>query len=513
MPPKPKKLSPKQLIALLEAELAALKLEKAATEQSLLDTNRRLATELGEMKAALVSLQREKGALSDIRERELRAELVELRAAKKRLEHVAANAARDAASVAALEAERLILLRQAQEAAAASALAGRTHAKEMADLQTQLSGLKMRLESTFADTLRTAVADEKRRLQLALDADAQSALADVGALRAQSAAQARQIAQLVRVAEDRLKESDANAARAARAEERTLQADRKLQQQAPHAQAQLLEYRAAMELAKKDAADARKREAELEDRLHSVVAEARSALHLSAAAAVPGSGLAHGPLPHPLSSAAARARASPSASPGASPLRPSSPQTFALSPQLATPAASSPNGASPLRQGPLRHAARPSSAGPSARRLGEDESKERKDDDDASTGDADYDALFGRGAGGAMTQASRPLSTAARSGSPPSLAPIPTLPPASAVEVVRQRPQSAQARFGAANEVSHAMGRTLPTIVEAATPRATPARPTSALAPRAREEGPQRAPIQRGGTFGLGLTVVKLTVR
>jgi len=251
MPPKEKKKGVKDL----ENDLIALHKEKLERETALLDTNRRLAAELTSYKALLVSLQREKDITHDVREKELKAELVELRTRTARLELSSANAARDAAQVESLTTERMILLKQQQDLISERAEAGKIYAKDTADLKAQLSTLKYRLESTFADTLKTAVVEEKRRLQLALDAEAQSALADVGALRLQNASQARHISQLVRVAEDRLREADARAAEARDADERAMQAELKLAQQAPHAQQSLRKINLELEAMKVDKAE------------------------------------------------------------------------------------------------------------------------------------------------------------------------------------------------------------------------------------------------------------------
>lgn len=251
MPPKEKKKGVKEL----ENDLIALHKEKLERETALLDTNRRLAAELTSYKALLVSLQREKDITHDVREKELKAELVELRTRTARLELSSANAARDKAQVESLTAERMILLKQQEVLISERAEAGKIYAKDTADLKAQLSTLKYRLESTFADTLKTAVVEEKRRLQLALDAEAQSALADVGALRLQNASQARHISQLVRVAEDRLREADARAAEARDADERAIQAELKLAQQAPHAQQSLRKINLELEAMKVDKAE------------------------------------------------------------------------------------------------------------------------------------------------------------------------------------------------------------------------------------------------------------------
>ena len=251
MPPKEKKKGVKEL----ENDLIALHKDKLERETALLDTNRRLAAELTSYKALLVSLQREKDITHDVREKELKAELVELRTRTARLELSSANAARDKAQVESLTAERMILLKQQEVLISERAEAGKIYAKDTADLKAQLSTLKYRLESTFADTLKTAVVEEKRRLQLALDAEAQSALADVGALRLQNASQARHISQLVRVAEDRLREADARAAEARDADERAIQAELKLAQQAPHAQQSLRKINLELEAMKVDKAE------------------------------------------------------------------------------------------------------------------------------------------------------------------------------------------------------------------------------------------------------------------
>jgi len=277
MPPKPKKKSVKDL----ENDLLALQLEKHQSETTLLDTNRRLATELSSYKALLVSLQREKDITHDVKEKELKQELIELRSKVSRLELLSANAARDAAQVDSLTNERMILLKQQQDMIAERVEAGKIYAKDTADLKAQLSTLKYRLESTFADTLKTAVVEEKRRLHLALDAEAQSALADVGALRIQNATQARQIAQLVRVAEDRLHEADARAAEARAADERATNAELKLAQQAPHAQQSLRKINLEMEGLKVDKAELEIKLKAANEKINLLVAGTTSAHHLS----------------------------------------------------------------------------------------------------------------------------------------------------------------------------------------------------------------------------------------
>jgi len=277
MPPKPKKKSVKDL----ENDLVALQLDKHQSETTLLDTNRRLASELSSYKALLVSLQREKDITHDVKEKELKQELIELRSKVSRLELLSANAARDAAQVDSLTNERMILLKQQQDMIAERVEAGKIYAKDTADLKAQLSTLKYRLESTFADTLKTAVVEEKRRLHLALDAEAQSALADVGALRIQNAAQARQIAQLVRVAEDRLREADACAAEARAADERAIHSELKLVQQAPHAQHSLRKINLEMEALKVDRAELEMKVKAANEKINFLVAGATSAHHLS----------------------------------------------------------------------------------------------------------------------------------------------------------------------------------------------------------------------------------------
>jgi hypothetical protein len=277
MPPKPKKKSVKDL----ENDLLALQLEKHQSETTLLDTNRRLASELSSYKALLVSLQREKDITHDVKEKELKQELIELRSKVSRLELLSANAARDAAQVDSLTNERMILLKQQQDMIAERVEAGKIYAKDTADLKAQLSTLKYRLESTFADTLKTAVVEEKRRLHLALDAEAQSALADVGALRIQNATQARQIAQLVRVAEDRLHEADARAAEARAADERATHSELKLAQQAPHAQQSLRKINLEMEGLKVDKAELEIKLKAANEKINLLVAGTTSAHHLS----------------------------------------------------------------------------------------------------------------------------------------------------------------------------------------------------------------------------------------
>ena len=262
MAPKEKKLSPKQVLAALELRLAQALADKASETSRLLETNHRLSTELQDLKGLLVALQREKQLTHEVKERELKAELAELKAKFAHAERLSCHAVQDAAAVAALSSERLILLAQVQEAAVQRGEQARAHAVETAALQAQVGGIRFRLESAFADSLRTAVADEKRRLQLALDAEAQAALADVGQLRIQNAAQARQISQLLRVAEDRLREADAARADAGKADGKAQQAERKLAQQAPHALAALLAQLAQLEKAERETREARAREEE-----------------------------------------------------------------------------------------------------------------------------------------------------------------------------------------------------------------------------------------------------------
>jgi len=277
MPPKEKKKGVKEL----ENDILALQKEKLARETELLDTNRRLASELTSYKALLVSLQREKDISHDIREKELKSELLELRTRTARLELSSANAARDAAQVESLTNERMILLKQQQDLIAERVEAGKIYAKDTADLKAQLSTLKYRLESTFADTLKTAVVEEKRRLQLALDAEAQSALADVGALRIQNATQARQISQLVRVAEDRLRDADARADEARAADERATQAELKLAQQAPHAQQSLRKTNLELEALKVDKAELEIKLKAAVEKYNTLYASVSSSAHLS----------------------------------------------------------------------------------------------------------------------------------------------------------------------------------------------------------------------------------------
>lgn len=164
MPPKKeKKKTPKQIIAALEAEVASLKLERAAASLKSNDDSARLATTIETLKALLLSQQKEVDASRDAVEKELRLEISKLMAENERLKDAAGTARENAQGIVTLQGERIKLLKQVADAVASREAAEKAHAQHAHEMQSNINSLKARLETVFSDTLRTAVADEKKR--------------------------------------------------------------------------------------------------------------------------------------------------------------------------------------------------------------------------------------------------------------------------------------------------------------------------------------------------------------
>jgi hypothetical protein len=71
-----------------------------------------------------------------------------------------------------------------------------------------MNSSKAKLNAVFQDSLRSAIADEKKRLAVQLDTESSAALAEVGHLRLLASQQSRQISQLLLVVEDAHKAED-----------------------------------------------------------------------------------------------------------------------------------------------------------------------------------------------------------------------------------------------------------------------------------------------------------------
>jgi hypothetical protein len=274
MPPKKAKAkTPKAIIKELEESLAHITAEKATHDLELMSTNHRLVGTIETLQTLVFQLRGERDSQHDAAEKELRMELASTRAEMATLRIEASHARQHAAAVQELERERVTLLRQVTEAVASREAAAQRNAAETHELKMTVTHLKGRLETVFGDTLRKAVAEEKKRLEAALDKEAAAALKDVGHLRVENSKLARQVAQLARVAEDR--EKDASAARQQQVEAESQASDlaRKHSMQGSFyadAEAGLRREMAALQHELKQA---RAQRASAETRVHSLLAE------------------------------------------------------------------------------------------------------------------------------------------------------------------------------------------------------------------------------------------------
>jgi hypothetical protein len=142
MPPKAKKKTPKAMIKELEETVAALTAAGAADRLTADETAVRLAATIDGLKAVILTASRERDALHDATEKELRVELAAAKAELASARDAAAHASADAAAVAALQAERLGLLRQVTETVASREAAEKLHASEIHELQARITSLK-----------------------------------------------------------------------------------------------------------------------------------------------------------------------------------------------------------------------------------------------------------------------------------------------------------------------------------------------------------------------------------
>lgn len=209
--PKAKAKPPKVIIKELETALQELQTAKAVREKELLDMNTRLTDTIDNLKSIILTQTKERDAVHETIEKELRYDLSTANHEIQKFKEELALSKANAAELRTLKGERMNLLRQLSEAIASREEAEKNHALETHDLTSRITGLKARLETVFNDTLRTAVAEEKKRLALTLDAEAAAALREVGQLRVQVGQQGRQIIQLMRIAEE--KERETNLAR------------------------------------------------------------------------------------------------------------------------------------------------------------------------------------------------------------------------------------------------------------------------------------------------------------
>ena len=149
MPPKPKKQTPKQLLAIAEARVAALTHENAVRERELGDTIARLAASIAECKQIILKQQQELASTFDARVAKLQVELSAERATVAALQQAALSTRAAQAESDTLEAERAHLLRQVAEAVASREAAERSHVADIMAMKQGMTSLRLRLEEKF----------------------------------------------------------------------------------------------------------------------------------------------------------------------------------------------------------------------------------------------------------------------------------------------------------------------------------------------------------------------------
>ena len=209
MPPKAKKAKgPKVLLAECEAALAITKSQAASREMELGSTILQLASTVTECKALIVAQQLDLETNVDAREKSLRIALASARSRVAELERSSSMQVRtDTAAKTAAE-ERTLLCREIAELIASREVASSGHAIEKASFTSTLMRTRTQLELVFKETLAQALEIERRNIANQMGADAVAGAIELRALRINLLENARELAGIFQIAEERRYEID-----------------------------------------------------------------------------------------------------------------------------------------------------------------------------------------------------------------------------------------------------------------------------------------------------------------
>lgn len=149
MPPKPKKKTPKQLLAEAELLVLALRQELQSTKKDYGEILSRMATANSELKGVVLKQELQLASSFDARELKLRLDLSQARLEVRDLKEIEKAGREARAAIETHEAERLHLQRQLAEAVGAREVMERAHATELLVYKQSVTKVTVGLEQKF----------------------------------------------------------------------------------------------------------------------------------------------------------------------------------------------------------------------------------------------------------------------------------------------------------------------------------------------------------------------------